>query len=543
MEGKPLKHFVCPKDKNHSFEDKTALLKHLGSCKLLKGYKSFYSCKYQAYHLFTTPKLKEEHEEICPSKSMKTITKDQVLLSNFEFANPGYDPKFVPKKVDSQYYHKNKDRLDNEQEEIKKQKALLRINVADIVEKTESIKMKAEGVVRFIARISEHVISFQLKVLKGELVKEIDLDLSPEYIFSIQPADSKICETLKTKRDLLSCCLGELNIWENTVWSKKIGDDFVNSVVKEGRLFLLKDKKENVSVICSCSHVYQGGLPFIPDNAVKVNSLLVVFLEKSNFFKEVLDRSNLEKGLHENIAYRLAEQMRIIETVKSQGEIYSNESRKLRYMQQYHDSVKEELGICQQSYLQFMDSDDQGTSKMSEMQAEIEMLNFSLTQKRAEMEQDTIRCLNEKVGTYMEMYGGEVTAQREKMGKYEAKISAMNDNLKKAETFNRDLEELKEQEAEASVSLAEDKELISAQSKEATLFRPSDLQEVTKRGIVCALPCLCLCCKESYVSMMTQPCNHCVLCWKCYYAYISVGHRACPVCDKRINYCLKLIFS
>jgi hypothetical protein len=542
MEGKPLKHFVCPKDKNHSFEDKTAMLKHLGHCKLLKGYKSFLSCKYEEYHLFTSLKEKEAHELTCPSKSKKLLAKDQVMLANFEFANPGYDPKFVPKKVDSHYYHNNKERLDSEQEAIKKQKALLRINVADIVEKTESIKMKAEGVVRFMARFFENVFSFEMKILKTDLVKEMDLDLSPEYVYSIQAADNKIAEKLKKKQDVLNCCLGELNFWENNVWTKKIGEEFINSVVKEGKLFVMKDKKENLCVVCSCNHVYEGGLPFIPDNAVKVNSLLVVFLEKSNFFEEVLDRSNLEKDLNERIGYRGSEQTRIIETVNKQGIEYSKQTRQLRNMQQHLDFVKEELGLCQLSNLQFMDQDDQGSGRVSEMQSEIELLILSINQRKLEMDLDTNRSLEEKLQVYLEMIREDLTANNEKTGKYRAKISSMDENIKRTETFTKDLERMMQLELESGQSLEEDKEVLKTLGKEVGQFKPGEMKETPKSGIVVARACLCLCCKETYVSMLTKPCNHCVLCWKCFYAFYSAGHKTCPVCNLRINYCLKLIF-
>ena len=531
--GPPLQHFICPKEKNHKFDTKERLIKHLSNCKLLKGIPEFLSCKYETYHLFATPFEKEEHEKKCHLKNR--LKGEEPPVSNFKIKNPGFDPSFQPKKIDTSFYNVNKERLLREEQEIKAEKAKVRVNIADVAKKNEAVELLDEGKVTFSAALDTGFLKMSIRILDIPKFQLLNADFSRQTIFRLTNySDAEFLAKLHADEvDII----GDLYIHSDSSTFKQQLNTFKHQVLYENRILQLKDKKENIFVVVGISRLKRCDKLVESDTTLKHTSILVLFHKKSSYFQDIMQRAQIEKEIGEQIAINSTEASAIEAKRKELAEeANSIPPRRAFYLRTLQSHV-EELTILQK---RLEGSDEAFSQNNYEANArEIATLKKVYQEKYESFPMEMKSVREQRMNEYKAVMVEELSKANQKLAHYRTNAQAIEENIQKIKTYMLDTQKMTDS---YKAKVDSTKALIEACKETLTKEKDHPLPAQQKKGVVLNKAMNCRLCHSSYVSMVTKPCMHCILCWSCFHGFVQNGLKNCLACGQRVEFCFKIKF-
>lgn len=586
-------HYLCPREKNHKFETKERLIKHLSNCKLLKADIDFFSCKYDIYHLFVSVRDKEEHEKKCPSwrKLVDTRENQTAHTQFFKISNPGYDPSFVPKKVMTGYYTQNRERLEREELMIKTNKSKVRVNVADMK------KDHADGdFITLYGRDKDGFLRMLLEPNESELLASIDADFSPTNILSLQPQEDfwleKQCND-QSSQLATSSLVGYITFPISSVASGSLVDRLRNEICEGQRFLSFKDNKENQYVIVgeeirqlamerlknlgseiSSSGGYResrfdpqgskgepraegykfdiknqdetggcGSKPLVVGDKrhsgeiVGKGKMALIYLLKSDYYKKVADKSLEMRREKEKSDLKESESRRVQDKLKELKAEESNLVFKCQALGRTRDGLQGELKALSIKMLQEEDSSTQINYLRTNQ--EIGNLKNTIMEKQSNFTEELKMIKDQKLADYMRMLIDDLTKLNDKIIHHKNNIMAYQENIGKVEAYNQDTKKMID-----SYKTTTDDYTKQAEVCNDLLSKEKDVTQTTtkdqKKGVIIKKEMSCHLCKSSYVSMVTKPCNHCILCWSCFHAFVQNGLKNCLICEENVEYCFKV---
>lgn len=577
-------HFLCPREKNHKFEAKDRLIKHLSNCKLLKGDAEFYSCRYETYHLFVSIKDKEEHEKHCPTR-MKSKDPSPAAGSSslFKVSNPGFDPSFVPKRVSTGYYVQNRERLEREEQQIKNNKSKVRVNVAD---------MKRDFVgdndtIILYGRVDDGYIRMMLQQTNQELMATINADFGTTTILSMRsvvldfaadvkngpigqivsssfvgfiafPLSSISSGSVANKlRDSLCfghCVMGVKDRRENEYFL--VGEDVRQELLsKFGSPSLNKIHPEDTSgVKAEASPQSQGWLQKSGDSGLDLKpvpvgdkrhsgeqvgkgKIALVYLLKSDYYRRVADKSLEERKARDVCDLKELEARKAEERRRISQEEHDRLANRCVILERTNEGLKAEINNLSMRVLQ--EDDSSAHVNVIRTTQEISNLKSQIMDQQANFTEELKMLKDQKMGDYMRILIEDLTKLNDKIIHYKNNILAYQENIGKVDAYNQDTQKMvdnyKQMNDDYRRQIEGCRDLLS---KEKDVVPASNKEQ--KKGVILKKELSCHMCKSSYVSMVTKPCNHCLLCWSCFHAFVQNNLRNCLVCDERVDFCFKI---
>lgn len=530
----PAGVYYCPRDKNHKVDSKDRLIKHLSNCKLLKGYPEFYSCAFDTYHLFVSPFEKEAHEQVCLGRSKAENPEDLIASSSFMFANPGFDEKFVPKKVDSQFYNKNKERLEREDKEIKEIKAKIRINVADM--KKSSAAGLDENTVSLNIQFEDAVlVRLALRVTNLARYEEVCPEFDSNSVYLAAVPQDKLLTAFKAAADIAGDTIGELVVDTGNQRLAEQLDLVRRKVVEFSQVYTLKDKKENIFCVVSSDALQEEAQTRL---SLKPRSLAVVWLLKSDLFKTVLSKSAKEKELLDENSLKSNESSRLSNEIRETQETINGYVKKAANSSRVNENLKRELSTLTMRLVKEDESSSQ--ANIARFTSEIETLKSAIAERQEKFQEELAAVKNQKMSEYLKVLVDCLLSSNDKLQVFNNHISKYEENIGSLEAYNKDSEKLseswKQSISDYESSLEDIKDKLN-RSKDSIAD-----DNLPKKGVICHKDLHCHMCKSTYASVVTKPCNHCILCWSCFHGFVQTGLRGCLLCDKRIDYVFKIKF-
>lgn len=583
-------HFLCPRDKNHKFEAKDRLIRHLKNCKLLKADQEFFSCKYETYHLFATLKDKDEHEKFCPVKTRVKQTGETASYSTslFKVKNPGFDPSFVPKKVSTGYYNENKERLEREEQIIKTNKSKIRVNVAD----TRKDLIIDDDSVNLFGRSEEGFFRMLIQQIDNNLMTNINADFGSTRIASLISIPLNQNTDLRSSpinQILTSNLVGYVAFPLSSISSGSQACLLRDSLCRGERLFRLKDQKENEYFLIGedVRHLVlsyfgegngEGHTKIKPEqfNSVKgegdnIFSLLklselkaeksadgslievgdkrhsgemvgkgkiaLIYLVKSEIYKKVAEKNLEERKIRETIDFHELEARKADEKRKTAKDEFDRLLYKCQMLERTNEGLKAEVSNLGLKVLQESDSSSQ--VNVIRTTQEISNLKSQIVEQQNSFSEELKVIKDQKMADYMKILIEDLTKLNDKIIHYKNNILAYQENIAKVDVFNQDTQQLIENYKITTEDYKRQiegcKDLLSKE-KEVNLNSNKD----QKKGVILKKELSCHLCKSSYVSMVTKPCNHCLLCWSCFHAFVQNNLRCCLICDERVDFCFKI---
>ena len=142
----------------------------------------------------------------------------------------------------------------------------------------------------------------------------------------------------------------------------------------------------------------------------------------------------------------------------------------------------------------------------------------------------------------MKTFTEEVTKLHAKAMHHKNNCMTYAENISSIETYNKDqqntIEDFRNKVAENVKQIEVAKETLSKEKDGSNTVVSKD-----KKGVVVNKRMLCHLCKGSYVSMVTKPCNHCIMCWNCYQGFVQSKLHNCLVCNQRIEFVFKIKYK
>lgn len=583
-------HFLCPRDKNHKFEAKERLIKHLKNCKLLKGDGEFFSCKYETYHLFVSLKDKEEHEKCCPVRmKLKTIG-DNVITNNslFKVTNPGFDPSFVPKKVSTGYYNQNKERLEREEQTIKTNKSKVRVNVADV---KKDLMVDGDAIILY-GRSEEFYLRMIIQQINQELLSTINADFSSTKVSSLTSNWLDLAAETKTtqiNQILTSSLVGYVAFPLSSISSGSQASKLRDSLCRGERIIGLKDRGENEYFLIGedvrhyiLSLYGEGGgeghykLSAEDLNGIKKEGgnffnifssslkkpqedsegkplavgdkrhsgemvgkgkIALIYLVKSELYRKVAEKCLEERKAREVIDYHDLEARKSEERKKAAKDEYDRLYNKCQILERTNEGLKAEVSNL--SIKVFQEADSSSQVNVIRTTQEISNLKSQIVEQQTNFSEELKVIKDQKMADYMRILIEDLTKLNDKIIHYKNNILAYQENIGKVDAFNSDTQKMMEN---YKISTEDYKRQIEGckdlLSKEKEVN--SNANKDQKKGVILKKELSCHLCKSSYVSMVTKPCNHCLLCWSCFHAFVQNNLRNCLICDQRVDFCFKI---
>lgn len=535
MESWPAGSYYCPRDRNHKFDSKDRLIKHLSNCKLLKGFPEFYSCAFDTYHLFVSSFEKDDHQLICTSRSRHKDPDSMITSSHFMFQNPGFDAKFVPKKVDTEFYNKNKDRLEQEEKDIKEFKSKIRINVTDVLKSSSSLTEQNVIPVNMLFD-NDVVVKLPLKITNQVVFEEVSPEFDPMNIYlATKPKDSTII-TSKGQEQLTEYCIGEVSFDSYSSKYKSVLDRIKDKIISNNCFYTLKDHRENIFCIISSDNLLQNKLPEL---GLGFKSLAMVWLLKSELFKKVLEKSRIEKemieenNLKSNDIKRL--ELEIVEVQESKNSNLKKSANSIRII----ENLKRELSALTMRLVK--EDESSSHSNIARFNTEIESYKTLIAERQVKFQEEQEALKNQTMSEYLKVLVDCLLSSNDKLQDYTNHIKKYEENIGSLEAYNKDSENVMENWKQ---KIAEDEASLEEVRESLARFKDPIIEDAdTKKGLICHRDVHCHMCKSTYASMVTRPCNHCILCWNCFHGFVQSGLRGCPLCETRVEFVFKIKYT
>jgi hypothetical protein len=582
-------HFLCPREKNHKFESKDRLIKHLSNCKLLKGDVEFYSCKYETYHLFVSLKDKEEHEKHCPTRSKIKDSNPAPPLSGslFKVANPGFDPTFIPKKVQTGYFSQNRERLEREEQMIKTNKSKVRVNVADV----KKDQVDGDSIILF-CRDEDSYLRMVVQQTNQELLTKINADFGTTFIFNLHsiPLDLGIEATKGYLNQILtSTFVGFVALPLSSLSSGTIANKLRDLICEGRKIVGIKDRRENEylligedirqeifskyaakgellahgsnsdvksmlksesneNIFALSSTKSQGeeqlGLKPIPvgdkrhsGEMIGKGKISLIYLVKSDYYRKVAEKSLEERKTREATDLKELDARKAEEKRKLAQDEHDRLTNKCLILERTNEGLRAEIGTLGVRLLQ--DDDSSAHVNVIKTNQEIANLKSQIMEQQTNFTEELKVIKDQKMADYMRILIDDLTKLNDKIIHYKNNILAYQENIGKVDTYNQDTQKMID-----NYRVTTDDYRRQIEGCRDLLSKEKDIAQATnkeqKKAVILKKELSCHICKSSYVSMVTKPCNHCLLCWSCFHAFVQNNLRNCLACDEKVDFCFKI---
>lgn len=540
--------FICPKERNHKCEGKDRFVRHLWNCKMLKSYPEFYSCKYETLHLFVTQEDKMLHERECPAQVKyrgPNATRDEsTLVPNLKFKNPGYDPTFVGKKVDTTYYTINKERLIRQEQEIKNEKARVRINVTNlssVSKRVEEIESSNSEKVVFFGTLDSGFAKYIIRIFDKGKFDDCNPEFSRQTLLRVSEfPDPEFAEFVKSETFPLEKIIGEIFVGNVSRSFAENANKFKSRITEEGKIYAVKDKKENIFGLVPMSAIKNREMLFKLDAQLISQSILVVHYMRSKFYDNLMTMAANEKKWEDEIAKKTTEISQLYQRKKEIEDEKRLHEVTLRGLQESLEASQAEIIKINNRMIK-----DEGETATQagylKFQQEVIEMKQKIRERQENLTQELELIKKTKITEYVESLYKELEKINSRTAHYKHNIENLRVNLQRLDEYNYSAQDqIKTQRSEIEECNTQIEDLRRHLEKEKDTQPP---KADKKQGIIMRKEMNCHLCKSGYVAMVTKPCNHCVLCWSCYQSSIQAGLRNCLMCNQRVEFVFKIKYS